>query len=210
MPKSLGPRLIQTALCTLAERENQLLIVPPLCPAPSLTHVHRHTTLQRHTLFSVHVHADAHTPHTQTHTLPCSLWELCHSADWPLSSPPPSFFSTLSSSLFILPSPHFLSRVTRCSAASRLLPLSPPFTPHPDQLCFLITSRYASGYILRILRPCISYELLKNGKESSSCLLLLTVRCTNPVEVINMRQMKALKDDENLRSLKSNDQQENC
>ncbi len=58
-----APRLIK-ALCTLAERENQLFIVAP-CPAPSLTHVYRHTTLQQHTLclsMFIHTHTNI-TPH---------------------------------------------------------------------------------------------------------------------------------------------------
>lgn len=60
---SLNPRLIQKALCSLAERENRLLIVPASCPAPSLTHVHRHKTLQWHTLFlSMVIHSHMHYP----------------------------------------------------------------------------------------------------------------------------------------------------
>lgn len=105
--KSLNARLIQNALCTLAERENWLLIVPrppPPCPAPSLTHVHRHKTLQWHPLFlSMFIHSHMHYPeasgssvtvqtghHPPLLFLLLSFFFVCFICSHSPSSPPPT------------------------------------------------------------------------------------------------------------------------
>lgn len=124
--KSLNARLVQKALCTLAERENWLLIVPP--PPPP------HPALPPPSL----MYTDTKPCSGTRFFFPCSYTHTC-TTQKPLGALSqfrqatilPSSFSFFLFCLFyllslsILPSPHFLSEVPTRSAVWRLQLLLP-------------------------------------------------------------------------------------